>query len=409
MTAVANLHPSRVTVADGTVHIRDLTCTDTDLVSLATSAADPEEAVQRALATGARVLTVATASIDTAVVERSFDRLTTQMTALLSDTAGQVSGQTSALFDDPDNGMRVALRDWMTDVSTVLNETFDPDRSSSALGKLQVVLRDSGDAQLSATRRMLNPDAEDSPLSRLAASMRDQVATVLDAVARLAEQVSAERAATVAERRALERSAVKGQSFEETVGREVARIASGHGDAAEPVGRTSGVTGGRVGDYVVTLPGGGGSYVLECKDRSVSVRAILAELDKAAANRESGAAIAVFSSIGHSPVNEQLAIFDDKVLVVFDKDDPDPQALRLACAWARAITLAHAASDGAEIPLDAIRRVIDEARRALDRVSAIRRAHTSAARKIAEAGDHVTTLSLEITGALERIELLVAD
>lgn len=103
--------------------------------------------------------------------------------------------------------------------------------------------------------------------------------------------------------------------------------------------------GNRVGDHVVTVAGEG-VYVLECKDRSGSLPAIVSELDAPAANREAAAAIAVFSSPRHCPVSGPLAIFEEKVVVVYAKDEQDPAALQVACAWARAQVLAAANPEG---------------------------------------------------------------
>jgi hypothetical protein len=61
----------------------------------------------------------------------------------------------------------------------------------------------------------------------------------------------------------------------------------------------------------------------------------LDELRKASKNRDAHAASAVFSRSDHSPVPDPFTVFDDLAIVVYDKDNPDPAALRLACAWAR--------------------------------------------------------------------------
>lgn len=231
---------------------------------------------------------------------------------------------------------------------------------------------------------------------------------VLDALGRLAEQVSAEHAGAAATRAAMERSAVKGMAFESLVGRAITDIAASRGDIAEPTGTTAGGTGGRVGDFVVEVADGG-TYVLECKDRLKSLTAILAELDVAAANREAAAAIAVFSSPEHCPVTGPIAIFDDRVIVVYDKHDPDPAALTLACTWARAAAIARslpAAGDG--IDLAQIRAAVETARDALTRVSVIRRAHTGAARKITEAGQQLDLLTSNVSQALAQVDTTIA-
>jgi hypothetical protein len=395
--------------ADGIVHVRDLASADPDLLALVTGASDPEAVVQRALSTGARALVVAQVSVDTAVVETSFAALETQLRAMLENATARVTGTTTELLNDPERGICATLGSWKAEVSSLLEQTFDPQHSGSAVSKLDVVLRDASERQLSATRRLLNPDAEDSPLSRLMAGVRYQVATVLDAVARLAEQVAKDRASTAATAAAMERTAVKGMAFEDQVVAAVAALAAERGDAAEAVGRLGGAGGGRVGDIVVEIDpasngGRSGAYVLECKDRRLSFKATMGELRQAADNRDARAAIGVFSRAEHAPIPAPFAVFDDRAIVVYDKDEPDTAALRLGCAWARWIVQRETRSTDANIDFESVGRMIDDARRALDRVNSIKRAHSAAAKKIGEAASQVAELNTEVGQALGQIE-----
>lgn len=406
-------HP-KVYLVDGVVRVQDLATADPDLVTLVTGAGDPEAVVQRALSTGARALAVAQVSVDTAVVETSFAALQNQLHALLDDATTRITGTTTELLEDPERGLSATLCSWKADVGTLLEQTFDPQHSGSAFGKLDVVLRDASERQLSATRRLLNPDADDSPLSRLLAGVRDQVATVLDAIARLAEQTATDRATTLATAAALERSAVKGMTFEDQVAAAVATLAAERGDAAEAVGRLAGANGGQVGDVVVDIDpasngGRSGTYVVECKDRRLSFKATREELRRAAGNRSAHAAIAVFSRAEHAPAPTPFAVFDDHAIVVYDKDEPDLAALRLACSWARWIVQRETRPGSATINVEVIDRLIDDARRALDRVTSIKRAHTAAAKKINEATSQVAELNTEVTEALERVEQALAS
>ena len=132
------------------------------------------------------------------------------------------------------------------------------------------------------------------------------------------------------------------------------------------------------------------------------------ELRRASDNREAHAAIAVFSRQDNAPVPAPFAVFNDRAIVVYDKDEPDPTALRLACAWARWIVQRETRPTSAGLDLDLIGRLIDDARRALDRVSSIKRAHTAAAKKIGEASSQVADLNSEVVDALDRVECALA-
>lgn len=335
MTAqLASLPNPNVYAVDGVVHIHGLATADPDLLTLVVGSGDAEAVVQRALSTGARALAIAQVSVDTAVVENSFAALESQLRSLLDDTTTRVTGTTAELRGHPEHGISATLGSWKSDIASLLEQTFDPQYSDSAFGKLDTVLRDASERQLTATRRLLNPDADDSPLSRLLTGVRDQVATVLDAVGRLAEQITADKAGAAATAIALERSAVKGMAFEDQVVIAVTAVAAERGDVAEAVGLLAGVAGGRVGDIVVqvdpaSIGGQSGSYVMECKDRRLTLKATLDELRRATENRDAYAAIAVFSGADNCPVPAPFAVFNDRATSCTTRTMPT----RPRCDW----------------------------------------------------------------------------
>lgn len=101
----------------------------------------------------------------------------------------------------------------------------------------------------------------------------------------------------------MERSAVEGEDYEQKVVQIITAIA--RAPAAPPAGL--------VGDIIVevepaTTYGGRGIYVLQCKDRKLSERAILDELQEAAANRDAQAATAVFSLPEYCPVPDLFRV-----------------------------------------------------------------------------------------------------
>ena len=85
--------------------------------------------------------------------------------------------------------------------------------------------------------------------------------------------------------------------------------------------------------------------------------------------------------------------FDDKAIVVLDPDDEDDSALRLAYMWARwTVRKGLAVSEEAEIDLERVRCLLDDAARALERHTAIKRFHTQAKKSIDQAADQVCDL-----------------
>jgi hypothetical protein len=263
------------------------------------------------------------------------------------------------------------------------------------------------------TRQLLNPDSEDGPLAQVLGRVREQFAAVLDAVARLAEHVSADRAAAAATRAALERSAIKGLEYEDQIAAVVTEVAAVHGDVAESVGRTTGLAGSKVGDVIVDLAsptsddGVAGRYVLEVKDRRLTLRATLNELTAAARNREAGAAIAVFSRQEHAPVEVPFRDFGNCAVVVLDKDDFDTAALSLACGWARWVAQREAHTpDATAFDMVEFSTLLGHGRRALDQLSSFRRSQTLAKKHIDDGSTQIESLAAVVADVLTRLRAL---
>lgn len=403
------IQPPRVHAANGVVHIQDLVSGDPDLHAMVSSSLNPEQVVQHALSTGARALAVASASIDTKTVEDSFEQLMDRLTIQVDGAGGVMASATGDLLNHPTTGLIASLQAWKADFDQALDATFNPDRGSSAFGQLGQILNAAGETQLTATRRMLNPDADDSPMNRVLSSLKEQVATVLDAVARLSDKVAGDAAAQVAVTQAMERSAVKGMDYEDMVLKVVTGLAAERGDVADGTGRTAGQSGSLVGDIIVevdpsTMSGAAGCYTIEVKDRKLTVRAILAELAEAAANRNARAAIAVFSKPEHCPLPDPFTIFENRAIVLYDKGDPDSAALRLACAWARWIVQRETQPGQDQIDIDAIRDLLEVGRRILAHRANVRRAHSGAINKIKEAAEQVDEMHDEFAEVMAKIE-----
>ena len=97
---------------------------------------------------------------------------------------------------------------------------------------------------------------------------------------------------------------------------------------------------------------------------------------------------------------------------MFDAEDGDDSALRLGYMWARWVVrreLAGSASD--DVDLERIGGLIEDARRAIDRVTAIKRSHTQAKKSIDQAGEQVASLADEVREALDAVadELSAVD
>lgn len=86
-----------------------------------------------------------------------------------------------------------------------------------------------------------------------------------------------------------------------------------------------------------------------------------------------------------------------------DKDDPEPAALRLAYTWARWMTRRQLAQEDSELNLDRVEALLDDARRELGRISSIKRAHSTAAKKIEEAGREANAMADGVHAILDTL------
>ena len=99
--------------------------------------------------------------------------------------------------------------------------------------------------------------------------------------------------------------------------------------------------------------------------------------------------------------------FDSKALVVLDKDDLDPHALRLACLWARWVATRDATGESDAVDTARVLALIDGARCALKTAATIRGSHTKAKKAIDEAGRQVSEMVGDLCEALDKLERAV--
>ena len=75
----------------------------------------------------------------------------------------------------------------------------------------------------------------------------------------------------------------------------------------------------------------------------------------------------------------------NKTIVVLDKEELDTGALQVATLWARWVVRRELCEEDQEFDTEAIEVLVDEAARALNRHATIKRCHSTAQKKIAEA------------------------
>jgi hypothetical protein len=290
----------------------------------------------------------------------------------------------------------------------MLDDTFDPDSKSSAIAKIDAAF-DGAVQQLDhKVRAALDPDTPSSALGKAKQEILEKVKEVASDQDRQLRELATAVEVGKAKAHAAELTAMKGFTYEETVQRGLAAIASVREDTPEAIGLTTGLSGTRNGDLLVTInPQDTGGrkvrFVLECKDRRLSMPKTREELGKAIDNHAARAAIAVFSRADYAPNPLPFSWSGNQAVLVYDKNEPDGNALKLAYAWARWVCLRDLTADGSAFDVGRIEAALTRARQALAREQSARSCFTLATKKINEGASHLTALVDEVHAALEEL------
>ncbi len=395
----------RVLVADGVVYVRELEEHDAEVARIVAESDDPVAAASSCLRIGARALRAAHVSVDVDVIERSFTELEHRFETRVNSAVDEIARSTAELLDEDDGALTGTLGTFRGELEGLLGDTFDSDSKTSVLAKIEELV-------LGTMKGLISPEIDDSPIGRLRKELVDTVQREVSDVADEVRRVTEHLGIVDATDDVYEQTTAKGFDFEDLVDECVSTLAVAHGDLAETTGLTQGATGSKVGDEVITLNrddtlGCEACFTIEVKNRKLNLRATLAELDEAIANRDAYAAVAVFRSQEQAPTSVPFMYTDDKAIVVLDPDDLDESALRLGYMWARwTVRKQLASSDEQEgIDIERVRCLLEDASRALERHATIKRAHTVARKGIDQAGEQVQALVLETRTAIDDLAI----
>lgn len=261
---------SRVSIRDDEIVLNDFHESDPDVVALARQAENPEVAVHHAFEVGARAIKLAQLSLDAQIVETAFNDLRAGFDGKLDDTLKEIGDATAALFDEDDGAVMQVLDEFRSEFEEFLGDAFDPDSKRSIVGKFDALVRGLRKEDRESLREVLDPGNERSPLHRLQRDLtktfRDEAKDLRALMSELSEKV----AIRGAEDDLLDKTSIKGHSFEDVVHDVVSGLVAPYGDLAEQTGDIVGTAANRKGDEVVTVNeedtrGAEAAYVLEPK------------------------------------------------------------------------------------------------------------------------------------------------
>jgi len=382
--------------------------TDRHVVDALGASTDPEACAHELLHLGAHLAGLAAGTGGLAELKAQvgarLDALAGTTQATITAGLAELAEQSRSLLGGDEGEVAVALRAWRTSLDAHLGELFDPDRKASVIGSIETALTALLDAYSRKLVAATDPDVEGSAAGRVVAQVRTNVAELKAEMAALTLAVGVDRGRAVEHAR----TAVKGLEFEPAVVDAVTGIAAPHGDLVEHVGRTTGTTGTKKGDVRVVLcdddiPGGAGAYIVEAKNKRLRLGATWRELDAAMANWDATAAVAVFAAGHLAPTDLPFWYSGDKAIVVYDRDDPDPAPLALACLFARWVVRRRWAPAGTGPDPERMAAGIDRIQRALTRVSTIRRNLSTSAKATGDAREQLDELVGDIRSGLAEL------
>jgi hypothetical protein len=272
---------------------------------------------------------------------------------------------------------------------TKIDEMFNPDNTTSHLGKLVKVM-DEYFSKGGTVEALFNPNVDDTPIGQLRKRLCDEMSDIRDKL------VGKEKAAEIKEITTL-----KGKDFEKACNEIFSNIVQAHvGDelywTSEEVGE---ITGSKKGDFVIKLGEGIGSrIVFETKDwKSLTLPQILdKELEEALKNRT--ADYAIFVSKYREALPDKVGWFNeyrDKMLICAlgssKMDTFFPSILNIAYQWGRIKLLSKKAKEK-EIDITTIRKITENLDQQISKLSQIKVQCTNlekASKKIRELLDDI--------------------
>jgi hypothetical protein len=397
-----------VRALDDRLVIEQLTVTDERAAQLVRdrqkAGQEPARTVSNAIEIGARVLDREDSTAEVDFVRAEFERQATalrdRLTRALEAGDQQLAERISKAFDAEDGSVprefQETLRRGLQDQRDALLKQFSAEDGANPLtdfkGGVVRALKELG------SRYQAESEAN-----------RERIEQLTREIVELKQQDEADRRVAEAE----EAGTRKGRSFEELVRDELELLAAAQGDVAHHVGDTSSESGGKKGDVVVEVGACDGpplaTLVVEAKNKALSKNEAWSELNAAMAERDAEYGVLVVAGEEKIPsgLDELTEYQGNKMIVVLDREQPDPLALRLVYRYARARVLATQSS-GLVLDAAGVRAASEDARARLKNVNKIRKSLTSITTSADRARGDVDEMVEGVEACLDRVESLIS-
>jgi hypothetical protein len=409
-----------VNQTEGSITI-NLIVKNPDLFSLVV--AEPPESqlqiVEDVIAVGSTAMQRVRTTVDVDFVEKrlgalsnTFEKSLTQLERRSIEAVTQrfsptESGSYIRHLEDLITAARKDMQSWQKNLETQANSLLDPDKKTSAAGRLDELVRQA----TSSFEQMFNPGNTTSyayklnqQLSQvfgtnghagvLQAALQDSLKPIFAELNDLKQKIGERKAAELV----IESSTLKGKPFEERVHEELARIAAPYADDVQNV--ASGSNGSRAGDFLVALSGFSKSVVVEARNRKQpSLPSIKGDLDREMQERAADFAIYVASGPEMLPQHVgEFNIYGNKVVGTID-------TLHIAYRLVR--VLAATTTPDGSVDVGSIRSVLTKVRDAARSLRTIKAKATQVENLGETIGEHANQTEGIILGLIDTAEKLL--
>ena len=397
------------------VTIDGLAVVDPDLATLVgpCSADARGDLVRRVLAVGARGLATMGVGLDVAAVDdrmrQTLGALTDEAERRLGAVLEQGKAAMLAQFDPEQrssilNRMLAEFVAWRESFLGRIDPAVEGSHTTEFLTRLAAVVGPDG-ALERRIAEALDPTADGSALAGLMRTVDDRFTEFRDLIVRQ-EGIAAGRAAEAA------RGTAQGVDFEDELEVVLRQWAAGAGGCVvERVGRTPGELGPQatVGDFVVVL-GDGCRIVVEAKNQAAiglgGKDGILAELDRAMANRGADAAVCVSRRDAFPAEVARFGVYGARVLVV---DEGDGLLTAVALQWSRARATAEASGRSHRMDIAVVADRIAAIRRIAENLKSARAGLTDIRKGVDALSERLGDLRTEILAQVVDVERELVD
>ncbi len=413
MTQVAPvIQLSSVAINGDAVSVDRLVVHDAESAAyLSTQPADEWAATcERALKVGLVALSQAGVTINVDYMQRELERVVARMDDTSETAADALATSLRETFGDETGRLPQTMERYFGDRGTLnrlMKDVFDPERRDSAIGRIRALLGDYFDGDSARLATLLNPEREGSPLHGFRTEVREALASI-------AERMTAAEAARTARSDERSRSAAKGGDFETVVFETLAALARPLGDVVEDTSTSIGDSvRGKKGDLLLHVnpahTGGVQARVaIELKSGSLGWPKVTAELAGARANRSASVALAVFAP-GCAPAGAApLQLHGEDIVCEFDPESGDTLALETAVRLARSLAQHAGANQVNEIDIAMVRARIDGMRNALNRVRGMKASLTSMTKTAGDVAESLDDLRRDMLDGISGIETELA-